>query len=301
MSPSVLVHPQRHGVGASCVVLTAKGLNLLDAIAQRLPSIPKQIWVQRFAQGNVLGINGQAVNASDPCVYGMKLYYYRDVPNESALPFEEVLLYRDSNIIVADKPHFMPVVPSGSYLHQTLLVRLRRQLNLPDLTPVHRIDKDTAGLVLFCIHRTDRNAYQALFRQRQVMKKYLAVAAWRPDYIYPLQRQSRIVSGDPFFRCVEVPGEVNALTSIEVVRVYDQLALYRLTPVTGQRHQLRVHMQALGMPIVHDTYYPVVNDPAPGDFSCPLQLLAQELAFVDPITSKRHHFCSQQRLQLQAH
>lgn len=300
MISPLFVPPLRFGVGASCVVLSAHGqATLLDAIAQQLPGVSRQEWMKRFAQGGVFDVTGQAVNAASPFAAGVRLYYYRDVPNEPVLPFQAAVLYQDANIVVADKPHFMPVVPSGPYLHHTLLVRLRQELDLPDLTPVHRIDRDTAGLVFFCINRNHRNAYQALFRERKIIKKYLAVAPWRSEYAYPIKRESRIVRGEPFFRCTEVAGDANAETSIEVLKVHGKYALYRLIPLTGQRHQLRVHMHALGMPILQDAFYPVVNDPSPGDYSRPLQLLAQELAFLDPITSRQQHFYSQRRLQMQ--
>lgn len=291
--------PLRRGVAASCVVLPSppRGVAmLLDGLAQRLPGVTWSVWQHRLQQGEVFDAQGQPVPADSPWLAGQRLYYYRDVPDEAPLPTQAVVLYQDEHIVVADKPHFMPVVPSGPYLHNTLLVRLRQQLQLSELSPVHRIDRDTAGLVLLCVQAKHRNAYQTLFRQRMVHKVYWAFAPWRGVYAYPLCHQSRIVSDELFFRCKESPGEYNAQTTVDVLSVNGDQALYELTPVTGQRHQLRVHMQALGMPICNDAYYPIVNDPPAGDYSRPLQLLARELAFQDPLTGVDRYFCSQQQL-----
>jgi tRNA pseudouridine32 synthase/23S rRNA pseudouridine746 synthase len=200
--------------------------------------------------------------------------------------------------VVADKPHFMPVTPSGRYLHATLLVRLKRRLGLPELSPLHRIDRDTAGLVLLSVQQRTRGAYQALFRDRQITKHYDAIAPWRADLAFPREHASRLEESEQFFRMHEVPGEPNSLTRIELVEVAEPWARYRLSPVTGKRHQLRVHMAALGMPLRNDPFYPVVNDPPEGDYSRPLQLLARSLEFTDPVTGEARVFESRQALQL---
>ena len=294
-----LALPLRDGVGPSCVVLPSKGQgSMLDFLAQRLPGVQRSEWVQRMQAGDVVDERGVAVLPHRPFEGGIRLYYYRQLQSEPTLPFAETLLYQDEHLLVADKPHFMPVTPSGRYLQQTLLVRLKRRLDLPELSPLHRIDRDTAGLVLFSVQQRTRGAYQALFRDRQITKHYDAVAPWRPDVPFPRDHRSRLEESPQFFRMHEVPGDPNSHTRMQVLQVAGDWALYRLSPITGKRHQLRVHMAALGLPLRNDPFYPVVNDPPEGDYSRPLQLLARSLEFVDPLTTEPRVFESQQRLIL---
>ena len=294
------VLPLRDGVGPSCVVLPSKGQgSMLDFLAQRLPGVQRSEWVQRMQAGDVVDERGVAVLPHRPFEGGIRLYYYRQLQSEPELPFAETVLYQDEHLLVADKPHFMPVTPSGRYLQQTLLVRLKRRLDLPELSPLHRIDRDTAGLVLFSVQQRTRGAYQALFRDRQITKHYDAVAPWRPDVPFPRDHRSRLEESPQFFRMHEVPGDPNSHTRMQVLQVAGDWALYRLSPITGKRHQLRVHMAALGLPLRNDPFYPVVNDAPEGDYSRPLQLLARSLEFVDPLTRGPRVFESQQRLILQ--
>ena len=293
------VLPLRDGVGPSCVVLPSQGQgSMLDFLAQRLPGVQRSEWLQRMQAGDVVDERGVAVLPHRPFEGGIRLYYYRQLQSEPTLPFAETVLYQDEHLLVADKPHFMPVTPSGRYLQQTLLVRLKRRLDLPELSPLHRIDRDTAGLVLFSVQQRTRGAYQALFRDRQITKHYDAVAPWRPDVPFPRDHRSRLEESPQFFRMHEVPGDPNSHTRMQVLQVAGDWALYRLSPITGKRHQLRVHMAALGLPLRNDPFYPVVNDPPEGDYSRPLQLLARSLEFVDPLTTEPRVFESQQRLIL---
>jgi tRNA pseudouridine32 synthase/23S rRNA pseudouridine746 synthase len=291
-NPAVL--PMRDGVSPSCVAIPAgPWATLPDFLAQRLPAVSREDWVRRMGAGSVIDEFGALVTPQRPFAHSFRIYYYREVESEPELPFEERVLYQDDQLLVADKPHFMPVTPGGRYLHETLLVRLKRRLGLSTLSPIHRIDRETAGLVLFSVSPESRGVYQALFRAREVGKVYEAIAPWRKDLNLPLRRVSRIVESDQFFRCCEVPGEPNADTWIDVIEVRGALARYRLEPRTGKRHQLRVHMNALGLPIADDHFYPVVNDPPEGDYSQPLKLLAQGLSFTDPFSGMPRHFTSQ--------
>ena len=190
----------------------------------------------------------------------------------------------------------MPVTPSGHYLQETLLVRLKNKLGLNDLIPIHRIDRETAGLVLFSVKLAERNAYQSLFRRHEVVKHYEAIAAANRDLIFPLTRKSRIVEDTPFFRQREIEGPPNSETHIRVLQVMANKARYALSPVTGKKHQLRVHMNALGLPIINDRMYPPVADTPDDDYNKPLQLLAKSIAFTDPITGQLRQFESQLRL-----
>lgn len=296
--PSVPL-PPREGVGASSVGLPAgPWATWLDFFAERFAHVPRAQWQARMARGEVVDAQGHPLAADGHYRAHGKAHYYRSLSSEPRVPLEARVLFRDAHLLVLDKPHFMAVTPGGRHLHETLLVRLKRELALPDLQPLHRIDRETAGLVLFGLVPAERGAYQALFRERRVHKTYEAVAPWRPGLAFPLRRSSRIEAGEPFFRQREVEGEPNAETRIDLLEHAGSWARYRLEPTTGQRHQLRVHMAALGLPIRHDSFYPaVLRGPAePDDHHQPLQLLAQQIGFDDPITGKHRRFESQQAL-----
>jgi tRNA pseudouridine32 synthase/23S rRNA pseudouridine746 synthase len=293
--------PTRHGVGPSCVGLPAgKWPTITDFLVERFPAIARQVWLERMAHRLVVDEFGVLVTPERPYPSQMRIYYYRDVDVEAQIPFEEAVLYQDAHLVVADKPHFLPVTPSGHYLQETLLVRLKKRLGIDTLIPIHRIDRETAGLVLFSINPMERNAYQALFRDHAVTKHYEAIAPWRQDLTWPVNRKSRIVEDEPFFRQREVPGHPNSETLMDVIEKYDGLARYALSPVTGKKHQLRVHMNALGLPILNDRMYPPVAQTADDDYSSPLQLLAKSIAFTDPVTGQARNFQSQRTLACHA-
>jgi tRNA pseudouridine32 synthase/23S rRNA pseudouridine746 synthase len=275
---------------------------LLDFLQERFPSVTPQTWLDRMARGDVIDEQGEpivpqrATNA--PYAAHQRLYYYRDVPDEPHIPFEEVVLYEDAHLLVVDKPHFLPVVPSGGYLRETVLVRLKNKRGLDDLVPIHRIDRDTAGLVLFSKQPASRAAYCALFSQHAVRKTYEAIAPWRPDLTWPIKRSSRIQEAGHFMLQREVPGQPNAVTHIDVLKVKGELARYQLKPITGQRHQLRVHMLGLGLPILNDGLYPELTPEGQVDYARPLQLLAKRLEFIDPICGEPRQFESARELGL---
>ncbi|QHE77018.1 pseudouridine synthase [Hydrogenophaga sp. PBL-H3] len=293
-------HPQipaRHGVSPSCVALphtrSAPWTLLLDYLAERLSVVDRAAWADRLARGEVLDDTGQPLPPDAAFQPGARIHYYRHLDDEPAVPFEETVLFQDAHLLVADKPHFLPVTPGGRFVQQSLLVRLKRRTGIDTLSPVHRIDRETAGLVLFSVRPTDRNAYQALFRDRVVHKTYEAIAPHLPALVFPLTRRSRIEEdGERFFRMVEAEGEPNSETLIERTEVRGAWARYTLSPVTGKRHQLRVHMNALGAPIVGDQFYPqVLRGPDDTeDFAEPLQLLARGIAFTDPVTGMARRF-----------
>ena len=291
---TVLAHgglPTRLGVSPSCVGLPAgEWPTFTDFLVQRFPAISRETWLDRMASSLVVDEFGGMVTPERPYRGHMRLYYYRALPTETRIPFEAEILFRDEHLVVADKPHFLPVTPSGHYLQETLLVRLKNQLALDSLIPIHRIDRETAGLVVFSVNPRERDAYQALFRRHEVTKHYEALGPWRPELGFPLLRKSRIVEGEPFFRQCEAPGEANSETRIAVLRVFGDQALYALSPVTGKKHQLRVHMAALGIPIINDRIYPPVQITPDDDFARPLQLLAKSIAFADPFSGQARRF-----------
>jgi tRNA pseudouridine32 synthase / 23S rRNA pseudouridine746 synthase len=293
--------PTKNGVGPSCVGLPKGNWpTITDFLVERFPDIAREVWLQRMANKLVADEFGVLVTPERPYPSHMRIYYYRAVDEEVRIPFDEVVLYQDDHLVVADKPHFLPVTPSGHYLQETLLVRLKKRLGIDTLIPIHRIDRETAGLVLFSVNPSERNAYSALFRDHAVTKHYEAIAPWHADLQLPITRKSRIVEDEPFFRQREVPGVPNSETHIDVIEKSGDQARYALSPVTGKKHQLRVHMNALGLPILNDRMYPPVADTPDDDYSLPLQLLAKSIGFIDPVTGKTRSFQSQLALAWQS-
>ena len=301
--------PLRDGVAASRVgVGDGRFPDVLAFLVARFPAVAD--WPDRLARGDVLDVTGRALTAASPCVLGDVLWYWRDPPPEPRVPFEIELLHRDEHLVVVDKPHFLPVIPGGRHLRETVLVRLRRQLGIETLAPMHRLDRETAGVLVFTVQPATRHAYHALLRERDVRKVYEAVAPWRADLALPLLARHRLEKpeGAGFMQVRVAGGDPNAETLVECVdRVAAPergLALYRLTPHTGYTHQLRVQMNALGLPIVGDRIYPRLwPEPAPDaapDWSNPLQLLAREIAFTDPGTGAARRYASRRRLALTA-
>lgn len=291
--------PARGGLDASAVALPGAGPwpGVVDYLAWRLPALDRMGWATRMAAGEVLDENGRPLPPDTPFLRNTRIWYYRHVATEPPLHDSETLLFQDNWLVVADKPHHMPVVPGGRYVRHSLLVRLRERLGLPELSPLHRIDRETAGLVVFAVQAHTRAAYQNLFRERAVHKVYEALAPWRADLPLPHVQRSRLAPVEGFFTMQEVAGEPNSETRIEMLEHVAGLARYRLTPVTGKRHQLRVHMNALGLPLLGDRFYPrVLPADLADDTERPLQLLAQALAFDDPFTGEARYFTSQRRL-----
>ncbi|CAM3825696.1 pseudouridine synthase [Polynucleobacter arcticus] len=290
------------GVSSSRVYLPA-GQNypcLLDFFIGNFPHIDASEWEARFAEGLVFTQEGEAVAASDAYLPNIHLMYFRRLAREPELPFEESILFQDEHILVVDKPHFLPVTPSGLYLHQTLLNRLKKKTGIQTLSPIHRIDRDTAGLVVFSINPNERAQYQNLFRDRVVKKVYEAIAPYSEDLIdkLPMTYQSNIQESEHFLQMEEVEGVANTDTYIELIEVNTPWAKYRLTPGSGKKHQLRCHLNALGIPIRHDQIYPILTpyQEYDLDFSKPLQLLAKEMYFKDPITHQDRVFKSQREI-----
>ena len=289
--------PDLDGLAASTLQLPpGDWTTVLDCLCDRFPAVPRPAWLDRMARGRVLDDAGQWIGPDTPFNVGQEVHYFREVADEPRIPFEEVVLHADEHLLVADKPHFLPVTPSGAHVHETLLGRLIRRTGNPDLVPLHRIDRETAGLVLFSTNPQSRARYQALFRERRIRKQYEAMAPALPGLRFPCVRTSRIVAGEPFFRMQETQGPDNSETRIDVIDRGEPDWRYALEPVTGRKHQLRLHMAALGAPIANDRLYPSLDHRAAGDYSTPLQLLAKRLWFIDPLNGEPRSFCSGLRL-----
>ncbi len=271
-------------------------VTVLDGLCARFPAIPRDAWANRFERGKVQDASGQPLRADMAYQVGMEIRYYREVDNEPAIPFDESVLHMDAHLLVIDKPHFLPVTPAGRYIRETLLARLVDKFENRNIVPLHRIDRETAGLVMFSINSETRDAYQALFRHRNISKHYEALATPLPDITFPLVYRSRMEKGEPFFRMKEVSGEPNSETHIDVVERGRDRWRYALSPVTGRKHQLRVHMSQLGAPIENDFTYPNLMGVPNEDFTRPLRLLAKRLEFIDPVTGQGRVFESRLRL-----
>lgn len=292
--------PTRHGVGPTCVFLPAGPWpTVLDFLAERMPHISRQTWTERLRGQAVLNAEGQPVLLTQPYTPNTRVFYYRHIEGEPQLPEAAGIVFEDEHLLVADKPHFMPVTPGGRYVQQSLLVQLKILTGCDDLAPLHRIDRETAGLVMLGKRPADRDAYHALFRRHHIHKTYHAIAPFRAELTWPRTHTSRLVAGEPFFRMQEVPGIANSETRISLLRTDGSRALYQLEPVSGKRHQLRVHMLALGLPLEGDLFYPELRrrPDAAEDFGQALQLLAQSIAFTDPVTGARRLFESQRSLR----
>lgn len=291
------------GVSASRVYLPADQSfsNLLQFFITQFPHIEVKEWEDRFAQGLVLNDLGEALEASWAYQPNTHLIYFRRLAREPEIPFEEEILFQDKHILVADKPHFLPVTPSGLYLHQTLLNRLKKKTGIQSLSPIHRIDRDTAGLVIFSIQPEERASYQNLFRDRVVTKIYEAIAPYSEvlNAKLPLTYRSHLEESEHFLQMIEVEGEPNTDTLIELITKNKPWAKYRLIPGSGKKHQLRCHLNALGVPIKNDQIYPILTPYQEYDLDVtrPLQLLAKELAFQDPITNIQRGFVSKRKLE----
>ena len=302
--------PPRDGVSASRVAVSqGPWPTLLAFLSARMPHVGD--WRERLLQGGVLDASGQPLTADAAALPGSVLWYWRQPPPEPRVPFELEVLHQDEHLVVVDKPHFLSVTPGGRHLQETVLVRLKRLLGLDTLVPVHRLDRETAGVLLFTAQPQARAAYHALLRGRQLHKVYEAVAPWRSDLAWPHLHSSRLQAqeGPGFMQMQTLPGAPNAHTRIGLIQRLGQplgpdvgeLAHYRLWPLTGRKHQLRVHLCDLGMPIVGDRIYPVLwPDIEPGaapDYTQPLQLLAREVSFTDPLGGRELRFASRRQLR----
>ena len=304
--------PMRHGVSASRVWLPKVGdyknktekygtwTTLLEFLLERFPFISEEILIERLERGHIVSQTGETFTPTSPYQPEIFLFYYREIPNEPEIPFKEEILFKDENLIVVDKPHFIPVTPSGRYVRESLLARLKHHYQNEDISPIHRLDRETAGVMMFSCNADIRGAYQKLFQKREVKKTYEAIAA-NSDRSFPLNYKSRITqSEDTFFIMREEEGEPNSETTIDVIETKNDLTRYHLAPVTGRQHQLRVHLMSLGFPILNDPFYPELLPAKGEDYSQPLQLLAKSIEFIDPLSNEIRRFESKRFLSFPA-
>ena len=290
--------PVRAGVAPSYLWLTeTRAGGMLRFLAERFPDVTPASWAARLGRGEVVDASGTLLKADSHVRQGMRIWYYRELDEaETPIPFKEQILFQDAHLLIVDKPHFLPMIPTGRFLHETLLVRLKAQLELPHLTPIHRLDRETAGVVIFSHNIETRGRYQSMFQKRVVKKVYEALAGPIAGRDFPFTHRSRMQDAAQFFVSEEVPGEPNSETLIELVERRGDVVRYRLHPHTGRKHQLRLHLSSLGAPILNDAFYPVALPCKGDDFSAPLQLLAHSISFDDPLTGQKRTFESERTL-----
>jgi tRNA pseudouridine32 synthase/23S rRNA pseudouridine746 synthase len=254
-----------------------------------------------LAQGRFVDEDGHALRDDDPYAPARFVWFHRDLRDEPVVPGAIHVVHRDERLVVVDKPPFLSTIPRGGHVMQSVVVRLRAELDLPELSPLHRLDRVTSGLLMLATEQRWRGAYQTAFERRAVDKTYRALAPLRADLELPVVVRNHLHKERGTLCAAVVPGaRVNAETLVELEREVDGRGVYRLTPRTGRTHQLRVHLLGLGIPIVDDPLYPVVRDVAVDDFRHPLQLLAAEVAFTDPVDGRDRRFRSVRSLPLAA-
>ncbi len=276
---------------------------VLDYLVEKFPRIEPQVWAQRMIDGKVHWHNGSLIKPDTPFRAQQRVYYYREVEHEPSIPFTETILFQNEHLLVAHKPHFLALTPGGTFVNECLQNRLRLKTGIETLQALHRLDRVTAGLVLFSTNPATRHLYHQLFSQRKIEKIYHAIAkvgseqkieggAW--------QVKNRLSSSKPSFRMQVVEGEANSYTEIRGLRKCGDKALFELKPITGKTHQLRVHMQTKGWPILNDKYYPALEEESADNYEKPLQLLAKQLRFTDPVSQVARYFCSPENLTLES-
>lgn len=273
--------------------------NLLSYLATRFDTLTSAQIIERMKGGAVIDAQGMPLTPDAPFVPQQRVYYYRHVEDEEKIAAQEMIIFEDDLIVVADKPHFLPVAPVGRYVQETLLVRLKRRLGLADLAPMHRIDLETAGLVCFTKQPHTRAAYAALFAQHKIQKRYEALALMPENFSlkFPITIENCIMPADNFMQsAIDENGKINAHTEIHLIGVHNGVGHFLLHPQTGKKHQLRLHMASIGSPILYDNIYPIFKPDAPRNVNAQLQLLAKHIAFVDPISGTNRSFESKRVL-----
>lgn len=272
---------------------------VLAFLIERFPHIPGHVWEERISSGKVLDADGCAITAETRCTPQARISYFREVPEEKPIPFAEKILFQNGDLLVADKPHFLPVTPGGGYVNECLLNRLRAATGNDDLSPIHRLDRETAGIVLFSANPGTRGLYQGMFAERSVNKLYHAIAEYRqPSAEREWVVENRICREAQGTRCSIVSGAANARSHIQLAEIKGNRARFRLEPITGKTHQLRIHMCCIGYCILNDRFYPEMQPQGPDDYGKPLQLLAKAISFTDPVTGESMEFQSERDLLL---
>ena len=272
--------------------------SIMEFLCRSFPAVSQSRWAKRISQGKVLDDQGHPITTETRYSPSKRLFYFREVENEPVIPFAEQILFQNDEILVACKPHFLPVTPGGRFVAECLLNRLRAKTGIADLAPLHRLDRETAGVVIFSVNKTTRGLYHDLFMRGKVEKTYYALAEVnQPPTENQWTVENRIVRGEPRFRMIIVPGAANARSRIQLLDLNGGCGLFRLRPLTGKTHQLRLHMSSLGFPIINDRVYPDLQPERDDDFNQPLRLLAKSVRFHDPVSGQSREFQSDREMR----
>lgn len=278
--------------------------NALEFLVKKFPHIPEQVWRDRINTGKVFWRDGGIINIDEPYQPNSTLGYYREVPLEPTVPFDEIIITQNEHFLIAHKPAFLPVMPGGEFVNECLQARLVQKLGIQELQAVHRLDRDTAGLVLFSTNPSTRGRYHKLFAERQITKSYQAVAIIDSSQQIKGKKwhvKNHLKRSHPKFlfeNTTESDTGQYAESIIECIAQTQTKALFSLSPITGRTHQLRLHMQHIGFPILNDRFYPSLQPKQPDNYQSPLQLLAKSLSFIDPITQKEETYESPAGLEI---
>jgi tRNA pseudouridine32 synthase / 23S rRNA pseudouridine746 synthase len=286
-SPSFITLPQQND----------KDITILEYLQNRFPHIEAQTWSDRIDNGQIHTDRGAGITRNTKYRAGMKLSYFREIQYEVIIPFKETIIFQNDHLIVVCKPHFLPVQPAGPYVAECLLNRLKKSLGKIELVPLHRIDRETAGIVLLSANPASRSVYHKLFEERKIKKVYEAIGTIPENRLLDHWLvENRIVESDNWPLMKNANGPINARTIIQKIAEQDNLAKFNIEPLTGKGHQIRLHLQMIGSSILNDRYHPTLQPEKPDDFRNPLQLLARQLSFIDPITGEFLEFTSSRQL-----
>ncbi len=273
--------------------------SILDFLQMRFPNVPVKQWSTRMEKGLIFSEKGEKITIKSKYSPQTMLFYYKTANEEITIPFKEKIIHMDKNIIIVDKPHFLPVMPAGKYINENLLTRLKDKTGNKDIVPINRIDRETSGIVLFSANKKTRGMYQTLFMQKKVEKTYHAITLYNEKQNLrseKFKKKSRIVKGDPWFRMKEISGKVNAISDFTLIKKKKGKAFFKIKPLTGKKHQIRLHLSGIGCAIINDRLYPELLPEKSPDFRNPLQLQSKLLKFTDPITKKTLEFKSSYQL-----
>lgn len=280
---------------------------VLDFLTRKFPHVSKQEWSGRILEGSVVWSDQSPVTLNCPYQPLKTVWYYREVRDEPSIPCNEQIIESNDEYLIAYKPHFLPVMPGGQFVNECLQQRLIKTTGNSDLQAVHRLDRDTAGLVLFSVNPETRNLYHQLFSEQKISKFYQAISDTGSSEDITQKEwhiKNYITRSKPSFRFqnVESPSTHKntqyAESIIRCIQQSGQKALFELKPITGRTHQLRLHMMHIGYPITNDRFYPRLRPKAADNFDQPLQLLASEISFIDPVSKEHKHYSSPSTLKI---